>query len=86
MFFETADGYTRKTYGITFAERLALIPVRAIVSVIRASYGKSCMDAWETMKELAEEKDWDAHQCALACYLAFGNWEDVWYYVGCFKH
>mgnify|MGYP004624227507 FL=1 len=85
MFFETAGMNTRRTYGITLGERLALIPMRAVVSIARMSYGKSCMDTWETMEELAREKDWDEHKLALAGYLAWGNWEDVWYYVGCFK-
>lgn len=85
MFFETADMNTRRTYGITLGERLALIPMRAVVASVRLAYGKSEMETWETMEQLARENNWDEHKLALAGYLAWGNWEDVWYYVGCFK-
>ena len=85
MFFETADMHTRSTYGITLSERLALIPMRAVVAFTCLAYGQSRMDAWETMEQLARENNWDEHKLALACYTVWGDWEDVWYYVGCFK-
>ena len=85
MFFETADMNTRRTYHITFTERLALVPVRAIVAFTRLAYGQSCMDAWETMEQLARDNNWDEHKLALACYAVWGDWDDVFYYVGCFR-
>lgn len=85
MFFETADMNTRRTYHITLSERLALIPMRAVVAFVRMSYGQSCMDTWETMEQLARENNWDEHKLALAGCLAWGSWDDVWYYVGYFK-
>lgn len=85
MFFETADMNTRRTYNITLGERLALIPVRAVVTFTRLAYGQSCMDAWETMEQLARENNWDEHKLALACYTVWGDWDDVFYYVGCFR-
>lgn len=45
MFFETADMHTRNTYGITLPERIALIPMRAVVAFMRLAYGQSCMEA-----------------------------------------
>lgn len=85
MFFETADMNTRRTYHITLGERLALIPMRAVVAFVRMSYGQSCMDTWETMEQLARENNWDEHKLALAGCLAWWSWDDVWYYVGYFK-
>ena len=49
MFFETANMDTRRTYGITLGERLALIPMRAVVAFVRLAYGQSEMETWETM-------------------------------------
>ena len=85
MFFETANMDTRRTYHITLGERLALVPMRAIVTIVRVCYGQSRMDAWETMQELARKNNWGEHELALACYLTFGDWDAVWYYVGAFE-
>lgn len=85
MSFVTTDMNTRKMYGITLGERIALIPMRAVCTIARVCYGQSRMDAWETMQELARKNNWGEHELALACYLTFGDWDAVWYYVGCFK-
>lgn len=85
MSFVTADMNTRKMYGITLGERIALVPMRAVCTIARVCYGQSRMDAWETMQKLARENSWGEHELALACYLTFGDWEAVWYYVGGFK-
>lgn len=85
MFFETADMNTRRAYDITLGERFVLIPMRAFVSSIRLAYGQYEMEAWETMEQLARDNNWDEHKLALACYIVWGNWDDVLYYVGCFK-
>ncbi len=57
MFFETADMNTRRTYGITLGERLALIPMRVVVFLARLAYGQSEMETWETMEQLARENN-----------------------------
>lgn len=63
---------------VTFAERVALKVARAVLGVFRWWHGETNNeDAWARYQELAASNNWDAHQCALACYLAFGSWQEV---------
>ena len=68
----------KKRYGITSTECIALHVARAILGVWREVYGEmNDEDAWARYQKLADDNNWSSHQRALACYLAFGYWEEV---------
>ena len=68
----------KKHFGITSTECVALHVARAILDMWRAVYGETNdEDAWARYQKLATDNTWSSHQRALACYLAFGYWEEV---------
>lgn len=68
----------KKRYGVTSTEYIALKVARAVLGVWREVYGEmNDEDAWARYQELAARNNWGSHQLALACYLAFGYWEEV---------